>query len=379
MKKNIELITAALLLGTQTLIGSDFFAFRDGALGRLWQEMRAFLGNDFFPLGGGIGAASRNPSVRDPSVDGLFVPEVEMSEDEQSLIDAIIVSDIPRVIRFLNMDILRYSDLRFREGRTLVMAIMEAAKRGFISRENACLLIGEFGRRYPDMLNDTDHNRRNALEYAIEMDLPDMVEALLHCEGVRVFLYGDNARLFVKIVIRCENLVLIQEAFKRGMEKEQVEKLLRFAQRELDQIKSSISVSNFCVGCLLPKAVPEVEKIRVCFRLIAMLSRWIQREADTKNERELIEAIVMLNIEEVRRLLAVRGLNINYQDQRGYTPLMWAAAMGDLDIVCAVLRRNPDLDVRNGNRGTVFDVAQGNRNKDIINALDQARRGRRTR
>ncbi|MDR2371812.1 MAG: ankyrin repeat domain-containing protein [Puniceicoccales bacterium] len=356
MKKNIKLITAALLLGTQTLIGSDFFAF-----------------------GGGTRAASRNPPVRDPSVDGLFVPEVEMSEDEQSFINAIVAGDIPRVIGFLNMDILRYSNLRFREGRTLIMAIMEATKRGFISHENACLLIGEFGRRYPDMPNGTDRNGRNALEYAIEMGLPDMVEALLHCEGVRIFLYGDNAKLFVKIVIRCENLVLIQEAFKRGMEKEQVEKLLRFAQGELDQIKSSISVSNFCVGCLLPKAVPGVEKMRVCFRLVAMLSRWIQREADTKNERELIEAIVMSNIGGIHRLLAVRGLNINYQDQRGYTPIMWATAMGDVDIVRAVLCRNPDLDVRNGDRGTVFDIAQRNRNEDIINALDQARRGRRTR
>lgn len=67
-----------------------------------------------------------------------------------------------------------------------------------------------------------------------------------------------------------------------------------------------------------------------------------------KNE-ELIAAAIYGRVEEVKNLLLQGAANPNYENEHGYTALMWAAENGNVELV-KVLLNAPDINVNHANR-----------------------------
>ncbi|MDR0740122.1 MAG: ankyrin repeat domain-containing protein [Puniceicoccales bacterium] len=342
MKKNIKLITAALLLGTQTLIGSNLFVSRGASF--------------FVPIG------------------------TAMDADQRMIVNAIQAGNIPGFNLYLGADALYGVDnVRFDRERTLAMAIMEAARRGFISRENAYYFIMASARAYPDMVNGKDLNGKSLLDYAIEGGGIDLIEFILEIEGLNFSVHDNNIKRFMDLIIHFRKLEWIRKANEYGMPGRQMRKLLEYVLARKAYLESWRNFFSHTFEFLFPRSVTRPTEAEVCSELVTVLQGLGAEKARTKNERKLIKAIGEFSPEKICPLLATKDLNINYQDQRGYTPLMWAAAMGDLAIVLEILVRGPDLDMTNSDGETVFDIARKNRNEDIIDALDQARQGQMTR
>jgi hypothetical protein len=163
------------------------------------------------------------------------------------------------------------------------------------------------------------------------------------------------------MIICSGKLELFAKAIASGLEESQVPVLSRHVQERLVAYLASVN----------GRSSPYYVWVKNCSELLVMFLNWVEEEAKTRKEKELIEAICVLDVERICYLLEMEELNINYQDRRGYTPLMWAVAMGDLAIVIEILRRNPDRGLKNKEDKTALDIAKQNPNVDIIDALER--------
>lgn len=213
-----------------------------------------------------------------------------------------------------------------------------------------------------------------------------LVEFILGSPGVRFPLSTENLYFFVRMVIGSGEPKLLELALKRGLGADQGRIILRYMRKDLTHMRKGAADYQRRSGDASDetlKLIYSVEsgiysvKSDVCSEAIAMLSNWMQREETTENERELIDAIAGSDIGAIRRLFAM-GLDMNYHDQAGNTIPMWAAAMGDPDIVTEVLTEgHPNLDMRNNEGNTALDIARQNRNEGIIGILTRARESQR--
>ncbi|MDR0740120.1 MAG: ankyrin repeat domain-containing protein [Puniceicoccales bacterium] len=210
----------------------------------------------------------------------------------------------------------------------------------------ACYFILRIAGKYPNILNAKDRNRKNLLDYAIEANLVDL-DIILDSPGLMFSVCSSSRERFMDIIIRSGKLRLLSKAIRNELSEDQAPILLKYAQERL--------VDN--LNCIGKGSLDYYAFAKNCSSLMIMLSNWIVEEANTRNEKELIEVICDSDPEKICRLLAIDGLNINYQDRRGRTPLMWAVVMGDLATVIEILDKRLNLGLRNGEGKTVFDIA----------------------
>ncbi|MDR1366882.1 MAG: ankyrin repeat domain-containing protein [Puniceicoccales bacterium] len=299
-----------------------------------------------------------------PSLIGsnLFTLRNEVSDTCGAFINDIKNSNIQNVNFWISSDILKYDDPRFENGKTLPMVIIEAVKGKLINSGNACYIIQLLAGKYPTIINGCDQNGKNVLDYAILHGRIDFIELILNEPNFQLSVHDSNAERFLDIIIRSGKIGLLKKIIKNGLEEKKAPALLKYVQRASSHCLDSIA-SGSREYCLLAKN---------CYNLAIGLLNWIVEEANTRKEKELIDAVAESDLEKIRHLLTMDGLNINYQDRRGYTPLMWAVAMGDIDITRAILAKTPNLNLKNNEGKTVLDIAGQNSIPDIVRELAQA-------
>jgi ankyrin repeat protein len=86
----------------------------------------------------------------------------------------------------------------------------------------------------------------------------------------------------------------------------------------------------------------------------------------------LLATEVCLGHLELAKALIIGGIDINSQDEHGYTALYWAACNGNTEIVKLLLDRHADLYIRNDYGSTPLDTARYNGHTQIINMLENA-------
>ncbi len=87
---------------------------------------------------------------------------------------------------------------------------------------------------------------------------------------------------------------------------------------------------------------------------------------------QLIEAVKSGNIDRVRLLIA-KGADINAKDERGGTPLHWAAYYNRKKIAELLLMQGANPEEKDRNGFTPEDVARINGKKEILNILKKYR------
>ncbi|TNE73237.1 ankyrin repeat domain-containing protein [bacterium] len=78
--------------------------------------------------------------------------------------------------------------------------------------------------------------------------------------------------------------------------------------------------------------------------------------ADTKRTIELFEAARLGKADEVKAAID-RGAEVNYQDENGFTPLMYAAKSGDFKTVYVLIENNADSNLKNETGTTALMLA----------------------
>jgi ankyrin repeat protein len=99
-----------------------------------------------------------------------------------------------------------------------------------------------------------------------------------------------------------------------------------------------------------------------------ILSDWMVLEANTRNEKKLIDAIASSEVEKIDKLLR-KIRDINYQDRRGRTFLTWAVATLNPDTVNAILAKGPDISLADDEGKTALDHAMENPDVRIREAI----------
>lgn len=85
----------------------------------------------------------------------------------------------------------------------------------------------------------------------------------------------------------------------------------------------------------------------------------------------LIDAVKTGNIELLKKALAI-GANVNFKDANDHakqTPLHWACANGNLEIIKVLIDARSSIDVRNNNRQTPLHLAALNSQGEILKVL----------
>src|SRR3990167_7050847 len=93
---------------------------------------------------------------------------------------------------------------------------------------------------------------------------------------------------------------------------------------------------------------------------------------DVLGNRNLIVAIVQGNITNLYALLKEPGVQVNEPDQFGSTPLMWAVAKEDLEVVNKLIEYGAKLQLTNRFGDTVLIEAAFGGDDNIVNALIDA-------
>ena len=76
-----------------------------------------------------------------------------------------------------------------------------------------------------------------------------------------------------------------------------------------------------------------------------------------KVDKALIEATIEGNVEEVRSLLE-NGADVNTQDDKGWTPLMFAAKSQDVEMAKLLMENGADNEIRNDERNKAIWIAK---------------------
>lgn len=106
-------------------------------------------------------------------------------------------------------------------------------------------------------------------------------------------------------------------------------------------------------------------KIRILFLLLIL----INFNTDLIANKELIEAAINSNLDELKELIK-SNININYKDQYGNTALMYAVKNGDIDIVNYLLLKGADPNIINNLQQTSLILAVDRDN--LSNILDKS-------
>ncbi|MDR1590866.1 MAG: ankyrin repeat domain-containing protein [Puniceicoccales bacterium] len=209
-----------------------------------------------------------------------------------------------------------------------------------ITEKNITLVSASLADNFKQCNNSTE----NALDYATRISNPNLIGILLENPDFQFNTKYENG--FIDIAIQFGGKDLLKKAIKRDLPEEQAPILLGYLQKSLMN----------CLEFIFQGYLEYCFSAKNCSDLIVILSNWICKGAHTINEKALIAAIIEGDENKVANSLAINSLNINDQDQRGNTPLIWAVVMGNLDIVFQILAMNLDRALRNDNGETALDI-----------------------
>ena len=91
-------------------------------------------------------------------------------------------------------------------------------------------------------------------------------------------------------------------------------------------------------------------------------------QAASEDETEFLKAAFSARAEVIQQMLE-KGININHQNEMGFTALIIAAQYGHADIVNLLLEKNADVNLKNAGDATALIIAAKNGHADIVNAL----------
>jgi hypothetical protein len=92
------------------------------------------------------------------------------------------------------------------------------------------------------------------------------------------------------------------------------------------------------------------------------------------SDLQLIDAVKTGRVAKVEEALNARA-DIHQQDEQGWTPLNWAAGMGDLEIVKLLLDRGVDVFRVGRDQRTPYKIALAAKHVDVAQLLKQAEQG----
>ena len=72
------------------------------------------------------------------------------------------------------------------------------------------------------------------------------------------------------------------------------------------------------------------------------------------------------------RALLQEGADVNQVEDNGMTPLIYAAASGNLELVQLLLQSGADVSKEDGNGRTALDKATNNEREDVVKLLEEA-------
>ena len=91
------------------------------------------------------------------------------------------------------------------------------------------------------------------------------------------------------------------------------------------------------------------------------------------NEDRLINACMRGDYQEVKSTVESLEVKINYQDDNGKTPLMWASINGHLNVVQYLIEEGANPNIKNNKGKTALDLAEENGHKKVAEFLRKAR------
>jgi len=83
----------------------------------------------------------------------------------------------------------------------------------------------------------------------------------------------------------------------------------------------------------------------------------------------LLRAAKQNDVEQAEKLLEVETIDVNQSDSRGFTPLIWASAVGAKQIVGLLLRRNADIQAVTNNGDTALHWACYKGHAEVVTLL----------
>ncbi len=88
----------------------------------------------------------------------------------------------------------------------------------------------------------------------------------------------------------------------------------------------------------------------------------------TQNEENFLEAAEYGNINKIKELLTL-GIDVNIQNEDGYTALIWASYKGYIKIVRALIKAGANVNIQDENGKTALTYASNNGDIEIIREL----------
>ncbi|MEN0048098.1 MAG: ankyrin repeat domain-containing protein [Bacteroidota bacterium] len=87
-----------------------------------------------------------------------------------------------------------------------------------------------------------------------------------------------------------------------------------------------------------------------------------------ETDPDIFDAIEFGDIETVKNYWTDH-INIDWQDNKGMSLIMYAVYYADIPIIELLLTKNPNLHLRSNDGQTVFDIAKARDNEDLLEML----------
>lgn len=97
----------------------------------------------------------------------------------------------------------------------------------------------------------------------------------------------------------------------------------------------------------------------------------VSKKESHMSELQLIEAVKAGEIATVKELIE-SGMNVNQQDEQGWTPLNWAAGKGDLAMVTLLVEKGADVFQVGRDQRTPYMIALAASHAEVVKFLRQA-------
>lgn len=95
-------------------------------------------------------------------------------------------------------------------------------------------------------------------------------------------------------------------------------------------------------------------------------------DPDTEEAFGAVLFIALLrNFTDVAKLLVEAGADVNITDHKGWTPLHWAARIGDQDLFMLIVAGDADLLAEDREGCTPLDILSEHRHNDLLALMEQ--------
>jgi ankyrin repeat protein len=200
-------------------------------------------------------------------------------------------------------------------------------------------------------VNHVDNYQNTALLWAALQGHTEIVKLLLAVPGIDVNLVDDS-----------KNTALLWAAYKGHTE---IVKLLLSKEVDVNKVDT-----NGYTALIWAQKKGHHDIVNLLQR-----EEEKRREPDANPSKQLVIAAISQNVEEIRRLLNVRNIDVNFIHENN-TALIWGAYKGNAEIVRLLIDAGADLDYRDGGGQTALDWAISKGYPYVINLLKQAKQRR---